>query len=414
MKALIINIGDELLIGQTVNTNASWLGATFNAEGIRVVESKSIADDEDAIRASLDDAFTKASLVIITGGLGPTKDDITKKTLTSYFNTELVMHEPSLQRVKSYFEKRGVPFLPVNEAQALVPKSCEVLENMVGTANGMWFSHEGKACVSLPGVPYEMKYLIEYEVLPRVRKAFSLPTILHRTYLTQGIGESFLAELLTTWEDSLADEQIKLAYLPSPGLVKLRMSAYATGSKEEMQERLDRKEKELRELISDYLYGVNEESLAGNLVAKLFERKENLAIAESCTGGMVAERITEVSGASDVFKLGLVTYQVESKVALLGLSKEFIGEHGVVSAEVVSAMAKAVREKAGTSYGIATTGWAGPTGGDERHEVGTIFIGVSSVLGEKWKKLKFGTNRQRNREMATWAILMLLLKEIGG
>ena len=414
MKALIINIGDELLIGQTINTNAAWLGSTFNAEGIRVVESVSIADDEDAIREALKRAFERAQLVIITGGLGPTKDDITKTTLTRFFNTELVMHEPSLLRVKSFFERRGLPFLPVNEAQALVPKSCVVLENKVGTANGMWFEYEGKVCVSLPGVPFEMKYLIEHEVLPRVRNLFSLPTIIHRTLLTQGIGESFLAETISAWEDSLEQEQIKLAYLPSPGLVKLRMSAYATGSKEEMTERLDRKEKELRELISENIYGMNEETLQGNLVARLTSLSETLSVAESCTGGMVTERITEVSGASEVFKSGYTTYTEEAKSQILGLLPEFIKQHGVVSAEVASEMAKRVRQLSGSTYGMSTTGWAGPTGGDEKHDVGTIFVAISSEKGEKHKMLKLGTNRQRNREMATWAAFMLLLKEIGG
>ena len=238
MEAEIITIGDELLIGQTVDTNSAYLGQKLGSIGISISRKTAISDNEKAILQAIAESQSRCNILIITGGLGPTKDDITKHTLCELFQTELVMHEPSYLRVKAFFESRGLPFLKVNEQQALVPAACTVLENMVGTANGMWFERDGHVCVSLPGVPFEMQYLIEKEVVPRIQEKFELPKIVHRTVLTQGVGESFLADLLTDWENSLAAEDIRLAYLPSPGMVKLRMSIYGGAEENVLFERI--------------------------------------------------------------------------------------------------------------------------------------------------------------------------------
>ncbi|MFM2317375.1 MAG: hypothetical protein RLZZ155_1707 [Bacteroidota bacterium] len=412
MKAIIINIGDELLIGQTINTNAAWMGQYLNSFGIEVESSHCISDKGPVIFREIDQALNKAQLVVVTGGLGPTKDDITKHTLCELFQTGLVMHEPSYLRVKAFFESRGLPFLKVNEHQALVPEACTVLENMVGTANGMWFERNGNVCVSLPGVPFEMQYLMEKEVVPRFQQKNELPNIVHRTVLTQGVGESFLADLLTDWENSLAAEDIRLAYLPSPGMVKLRMSIYGGAEEAVLQERIQRKEQELHEIIGDYIFGYGKETIQSVLVDKLKQVEKTVSFAESCTGGMMAQKLTDVSGASHVFQSGWVVYHAQSKSEQLGIDAEIISKYGEISGEVATAMADCARIKSGSDFALSSTGWAGPDGGDETHGVGTIFVALSSENGTIVKKLKFGKNRMRNREMASDAAFMLLIKEI--
>jgi len=412
MKAIIINIGDELLIGQTINTNAAWMGQYLNSFGIEVESSHCISDKGPVIFHEIDQALNKAQLVVVTGGLGPTKDDITKHTLCELFQTGLVMHEPSYIRVKAFFESRGLPFLKVNEQQALVPEACTVLENMVGTANGMWFERNGHVCVSLPGVPFEMQYLMENEVVPRFQQKNELPNIVHRTILTQGVGESFIADLLTDWENSLAAEDIRLAYLPSPGMVKLRMSIYGGAEESVLQERIQRKEIELHKIIGEYIFGYGKETLQSVLVDKLKQVGKTVSFAESCTGGMMAQKLTDVSGASHVFQTGWVVYHAKSKSEQLGVEPEIISNHGEISGEVAIAMADCARIKSGSDFALSSTGWAGPDGGDEIHGVGIIFVALSSANGTIVKKLKFGKNRIRNREMASDAAFMLLIKEI--
>ena len=412
MKAIIINIGDELLIGQTINTNAAWMGQYLNSFGIEVESSHCISDKGPVIFHEIDQALNKAQLVVVTGGLGPTKDDITKHTLCELFQTGLVMHEPSYIRVKAFFESRGLPFLKVNEQQALVPEACTVLENMVGTANGMWFERNGHVCVSLPGVPFEMQYLMENEVVPRFQQKNELPNIVHRTILTQGVGESFIADLLTDWENSLTAEDIRLAYLPSPGMVKLRMSIYGGAEESVLQERIQRKEIELHKIIGEYIFGYGKETLQSVLVDKLKQVGKTVSFAESCTGGMMAQKLTDVSGASHVFQTGWVVYHAKSKSEQLGVEPEIISNHGEISGEVAIAMADCARIKSGSDFALSSTGWAGPDGGDEIHGVGIIFVALSSVNGTIVKKLKFGKNRTRNREMASDAAFMLLIKEI--
>ena len=412
MKAIIINIGDELLIGQTINTNAAWMGQYLNSFGIEVESSLCISDKGPVIYSEIDNALKKAEVVVVTGGLGPTKDDITKHTMCELFQTELVMHGPSFLRVKAFFESRGLPFLKVNEQQALVPASCTVLENMVGTANGMLFERDGHVCVSLPGVPFEMKYLMEHEVVPRIQQKFELPKIVHRTILTQGVGESFIADLLTDWENSLAVEDIHLAYLPSPGMVKLRMSIYGGAEESVLKERIQRKEAELHAIIGEYIFGYEKETLQSVLVDKLKETGMTVSFAESCTGGMMAQKITDVPGASEIFQSGWVVYHALSKSKELGVDPEIISKYGEISVEVATAMADCARLKSGSDFALSSTGWAGPDGGDEIHGVGTIFVALSAEKGTIVKELKFGKNRTRNREMASDAAFMLLIKEI--
>ncbi|MEN9943120.1 MAG: hypothetical protein RLZZ91_1121 [Bacteroidota bacterium] len=412
MKAIIINIGDELLIGQTINTNAAWMGQYLNSFGMEVESSHCISDKGPVIFKEIDSALKKAEVVVVTGGLGPTKDDITKHTLCELFQTELVMHEPSYLRVKAFFESRGLSFLKVNEQQALVPASCTVLENMVGTANGMLFERDGHICVSLPGVPFEMQYLMEHEVVPRIQQKFELPKIVHRTILTQGVGESFIADLLTDWENSLGAEDIRLAYLPSPGMVKLRMSIYGGAEESVLKERIQRKEAELHAIIGEYIFGYEKETLQSVLVQKLKAKEKSLSFAESCTGGMMSQKFTDVAGASEVFQSGWVVYHESSKIKELGVDETLISNYGVVSEEVAAALAEGARIKSGSDFALSSTGWAGPDGGDEKHGVGTIFVALSSEKGTIVKKLKFGKNRTRNREMATDAAFMLLIKEI--
>lgn len=412
MKAIIINIGDELLIGQTINTNAAWLGQYLNSFGIAVDSTQCISDKRAIIFNEIDKALKIAEVVVVTGGLGPTKDDITKHTLCQLFQTELVVHEPSLLRVKAFFESRGLPFLKTNEQQALVPEACVVLENMVGTANGMWFERDGHVCISLPGVPYEMKYLMENEVVPRIQQKYELPNIVHRTILTQGVGESFIADILIDWENSLAAENIHLAYLPSPGLVKLRMSIYGGAEESVLIERIRRKEVELEGLIGEYIFGYEKDTLQSVLVEQLKHNQKTVSFAESCTGGMMAQKLTDVPGASFVFQSGWVVYHEKSKISELGVDSTLLSNFGAVSEEVAAAMAICARQKSGSDFALSSTGWAGPEGGDEIHGVGTIFVALSTDKTTIVKKLKFGKNRTRNREMASDAAFMLLIKEI--
>ncbi|MFM7769552.1 MAG: CinA family nicotinamide mononucleotide deamidase-related protein, partial [Bacteroidota bacterium] len=299
MKGEIITIGDELLIGQTINTNAAWLGGELARIGVRVIHSSCISDEEEAIINSLNQARHRADVIILTGGLGPTKDDITKHTLCSYFKTKLVLHEPSLERIKSYFKQRGLPFLESNMLQAMVPEACQVLENKLGTANGMLFQIGGGAiCVSLPGVPYEMKFLMETYVFGEISKKFNLPKVIHRTILTQGVGESFLAETIKDWEVDIRNKGVDLAYLPSPGAVKLRLSGYNS----EAERRINESVADLKKLIGEYIYGEGNVSLVEVVIELLRNSNLTVSTAESCTGGLIAQRITKVSGSSETFR----------------------------------------------------------------------------------------------------------------
>lgn len=410
MQAEIICIGDELLIGQTINTNAAWLGEHLNLLGIRVHRTLSIPDLRDEIILALDEALSRSQVVVITGGLGPTKDDITKHTLCNYFETTLKINDEALERITGFFKDRGLPMLEVNRLQAALPEACQVIQNYRGTACGMWFEKNGAVIISMPGVPYEMKSMMEEQVFPMIRKHFQTPEILHRTILTIGAGESFLAEIIRDWENSLAEHDIKLAYLPSPGMVKLRMSVY--GTIPGIREVLIQKEEELRLLINTYIYGVEKSTLEEIVGALLRDKKLTVSTAESCTGGNIAHLITSIAGSSDYFIGSVVSYHEKIKVSELGVSPEVISQFGVVSREVVEAMALGSKDKFNTTFAIATTGIAGPSGGSDENPVGTVWIGIAGPNGVKTEKFRFGKNREFNINMASEAGLNMLRKEI--
>ncbi len=410
MQAEIISIGDEILIGQTINTNAAWMGEHLNTIGIRVHRTTAIADSKEEIVNMLEEALSRSSLVLITGGLGPTKDDVTKKTLAEYFNMPLEIDAETLERVSTFFRSRGLPVLKVNEDQALMPKGCTVLHNLRGTANGMWFEKDGKVIVSMPGVPYEMEWLMENEVFPRVLDFFKRPSIVHRTILTTGVGESFLADQISAWEDSLEELNIKLAYLPSPGAVKLRMSAYGGGSEVELKSQIEKKERELLEIIGEHVFGFEKDTLASVVGKKLIAEKAMIAVAESCTGGMISHLITDIPGSSSYFLGGLITYNEKIKIAELGVSPELIAEHTVYSEEVALAMASCAVKTFGADYAVSTTGVAGPDDSDGV-KVGTIWVAAANKERAVCTKLRLGKSRERNIIMASNAALNLLRKE---
>ncbi len=412
MQAEIISIGDELLVGQTVNTNATWMGEQLNKDGIRVYRATSIADEHGEIIKALDEASKRSQLILITGGLGPTKDDVTKYALCDYFQTELVMNEEVLQRVTEMFSARNLPMLEVNLKQAELPASCNVIPNLRGTASGMWFEKDGVVFVSMPGVPFEMEHLMENVLLEKFRNHFHRPAILHRTILTIGVGESFLAKQIEAWENSLEEHKIALAYLPSPGMVKLRMSAYDVKDKNFVQQIMNRKEAELHTLIQEHVYGFEKDTLQSVVGNLLRETKATLTMAESCTGGSIAQLITSVPRASEYFPGSFVTYTEQQKTSVLGVEQDIIEKYNVVSSQVAEAMATGAREKMNTTWAISTTGIAGPTGGTSEIPVGMIWIGIAGPFGVKSFRFQFGKKREINILLASNAALNLLRKEI--
>lgn len=416
MKAEIICIGDELLIGQVVNTNAAWIGQQLNLTGVSVVQSTSVADDKAAILDALKSAMLRSEVIIITGGLGPTKDDITKKTLCDYFGGKLVINEKVLAHVKSFFEKRNRPFTELNRAQAEVPDNCEVLFNKLGTAPGMLFRQSDKLVFSLPGVPFEMKALVTEQIIPLLQSSFKLPFIYHKTILTQGIGESFLAEKIAVWEDSLSEKQIKMAYLPSPGMVRLRLSGRgnnATLLRNDIEEAAE----QLKEIISEYIYGEEifgqEPEQLEHIIGKLLsEKKLSISLAESCTGGYISHKLTSVPGSSAYFKGSFITYSEELKKKVLGVKESTLKEFGAVSEQCVREMLAGTLSVSNADLGIAVSGIAGPGGGSEAKPVGMVWVAYGSSKKVLTEKLQFGDDRMRNIQMTYLAALNLMRKFI--
>jgi nicotinamide-nucleotide amidase len=411
MKADLISIGDELLIGQTVNTNASWLGKELSSRGIRIVRVISISDDKDEIISALNESLSRSQLVIITGGLGPTKDDITKYTLADYFSTRLVLHKPTLKKIEAFFEKRNRPMLDVNRRQAELPEDCEILNNNYGTAAGMWFELNEKIVISLPGVPYEMKGIMTEEVFPRLGERFELRSLYHRTLMTQGIGESFLAEKIRDWEDKVRNTGLGLAYLPSPGMVKLRLTSYE-GSEREGE--ITGLFKELETAFPQFIYGYDEVSLTVVLGEILRKNRLTVGTVESCTGGMIAGSLTSIPGSSDYFQGSFLTYSNELKENLAGVLSETIQEEGAVSHQVVEQMARGGKERLGVDLCISTSGIAGPTGGTEEKPVGTVWIGIAYGERVVSRKFLFGDDRERNIQMTVLSALNMARCEILG
>ncbi|MGV6831361.1 MAG: competence/damage-inducible protein A [bacterium] len=395
MRASIITIGDEILIGQIVDTNSAFIAKAFNNIGIQIYQITSVQDDRKHILKALQEAEESSDIVLLTGGLGPTKDDITKKTIADYFDDSLVYNDDVLNNIKRIWEKYiKKPLLQVNIDQSLVPSKATVLMNKFGTAPGMWLERNGTIFISMPGVPYEMKALIEYEVIPRLMKLDNLPVIKHTTLLTYGMGESMIAARIETWENNLP-EFVKLAYLPSLGRVRLRLSAKGT-DKDFIDSELSRLSKELEGFVSDIFKGYEEEATLEQQVAKLLiQNKKTLATAESCTGGKIAEVITSAPGASAFFKGSIISYATEVKHDVLNVDEELIKKYGVVSEEVAYAMAEGVQKLLRTDFAITTTGNAGPTKGDQNVEVGTVCMAIASPNAIKTYTFTFGNHRTR-------------------
>ena len=412
MIAEIITIGDEILIGQIVDTNSAFISKELNKIGVSVYQITSVQDDKAHILQAFEEANDRSQVVIITGGLGPTKDDVTKHTLCEYFNDTLVEDKSVLGHIEFLFKKYiNTPISDMNRQQALVPSKAVVLHNQFGTAPGMWMEKEGTVFISLPGVPFEMKGLIKKAVIPKIMERFERPHIIHKTIMTYGLGESAIAEKIEAWENDLPPE-IKLAYLPSLGRVRLRLSTKGP-DKKYLQSLIDSESKKLHPLIGDIIYGEEEDETIEAGIGKLLTEKEmTLATAESFTGGKIAQQITAIPGASKYFKGTVVSYATETKIQLLGVLPKLIEKHSVVSEAVALAMAKNVRGIIGTDFAIATTGNAGPTKGDSDEEVGTAFIAISTPARTFAQKFVLGNHRERIVQKGVNKAFELLQKEI--
>lgn len=411
MNITIINIGDELLIGQVVNTNASTMSRMLTAAGMDVLKTLVVGDERQAIWKAVDEAMHSSDAVLVTGGLGPTKDDITKKLLCEYFNSELVESAMALDNVRRIFESRGYELTPVNRAQALVPRCCEVLNNDLGTAPCMWFSNEGKILVSLPGVPFEMEWLMRNRVIPKLQETFKTDIIITKNILVQGIGESFLSDLIEPWELALP-ENIRLAYLPAAGMLKLRLTCRGEKNASLLTPHSPLLEG-LYALAGQYIVGEDCETLSELVHKTLTERGLTLATAESCTGGSIASALTAQAGSSAYFKGSVVAYSNEVKESVLGVKHSTLEAHGAVSEATVREMAEGARQRLGADLAIATSGIAGPGGGTKEKPVGTIWIAVATPSGTEAALLSFpGRRRQQNIERTVNQGFAMLMKTV--
>lgn len=411
MKATIITIGDEILIGQIVDTNSASIARKLNNAGITIVEKCSIGDTREEIIATVGRAMERSEVVIITGGLGPTKDDITKHTLAKMFNSELRYNATEGEHVRQLLERRGIAFTDLNRGQAMLPECCTVLHNAHGTAPGMWFDTErGGVVVSLPGVPFEMEHLMDDEVIPRLKARFELMSIVHLTLITRGIPESILAERISEWEDALPN-YMHLAYLPAPNVVRLRLSAYDV-DEQETRRAMNLEFEKLRAIIGDNIVGMEGATLEERVHEILTARGLKLAVAESCTGGTIASKFTAIAGASQYFMAGVVSYSNASKRDILGVSQESIDRYGAVSEQVAREMAEGVRRIAGADYTIATTGIAGPTGGSDEKPVGTVWMAVATPTKTIAIMRNSGTDRGQIISRASAYAIELLYNEL--
>lgn len=406
MLAEIITIGDEILIGQIVDTNSAWIAQQLNNIGIRVKQISSVSDERDHILTALAEARGRADIILITGGLGPTKDDITKKTIAGYFNVGLVENKDALDNVVQIFSRYNRPLLEVNRLQAQVPENCEVILNKNGTAPGMWFNVDGKIYISMPGVPHEMMYMMEEEVIPKLQSSLKLPVIIHKTILTVGEGESFLAERIADIEDSLP-AHIKLAYLPKLGQVRLRLSGYGDDENVLTAEVNQFAEKIIRR-VGSAVVAEDDIALEKTILDYMASKGLTLSVAESCTGGYISHLLTQHAGASKAFAGGAVTYSYELKEDVLGVRHETLLKHGAVSEETATEMVAGALKNFKTDYAIAVTGIAGPDGGTPEKPVGTVWIAVASAKNKFVKRFVFGKKRQQNIERSAIAALGIL------
>ncbi len=412
MTAEIITIGDELLIGQVTDTNSAWIAEQLNLIGIRVRQITSISDEREHILSTLAEAETRADIILITGGLGPTKDDITKTTLCEFFGTGLVLNEEAFKNIETLFRLRGFPVTELNRKQAEIPANCTPLQNLNGTAPGMWFERNGKIFVSMPGVPFEMKSMVTNDILPRLSQKFKSQFIVHKTILTQGVGESFLAKTIENWEDNLP-ENIKLAYLPQPGIVRLRLTTIGE-SKAELQNQLEDEISKIKKIIPDLIFGYNGDTLELVIGQLLKTGSKTVSTAESCTGGYLAHLITNIPGSSEYYPGSVVSYSNRVKIDELGVREKSLEIYGAVSKEVVSQMAAGARTKLKTDYALAISGIAGPDGGSVEKPVGTTWIALATPEKVIAQKFLFGEHRGRNIRKAALAALNMLRIELLG
>lgn len=411
MRATIITIGDEILIGQIVDINSASISRKLNAIGITIDTKVSVGDTVEAITTSVGRAMNESEVTIITGGLGPTKDDITKHTLARMFGTELSYNATEGEHVRELLARRGIAFTELNRAQAMLPECCTVLHNAHGTAPGMWFdTPSGGVVVSLPGVPFEMEHLMDDEVIPRLKARYELRSIVHRTLITRGIAESILAERIAPWENALP-RHLHLAYLPAPNIVRLRLSAYDVEGERTRQE-IEEQFKRLYDIIGDNIVGMEDATVEQLVHNILIERGATLAVAESCTGGAIASKFTAMAGASRYFMAGMVTYSNMAKRDILGVSTESLERYGAVSEAVACEMAEGARRTAHADYAIATTGIAGPTGGSEEKPVGTVWMAVATPQGVRAVKRNAGTDRSQIISRASAYAIEMLYDEL--
>ncbi len=414
-NASIITIGDELLIGQTIDTNSAWMAQHLNAIGIQVIRRVAIGDDKEAIKNTLDEELNHSDIVLITGGLGPTADDITKPTLCEYFGSHLVVNEQVLEQVTQRFAKRNLPILERNTRQAEVPDNCTVLYNAKGTAPGMLFEkvvhNRKKLIVSMPGVPYEMMYVMEEHVLPYVQQHFTGKAIIHKSVLTAGLGESFVAERIRDLEEALPDH-IRLAYLPGPMTVTLRLSGTCE-DKLRLEKEMQLRQEEIANRLSELVVALDDSPLEFSIGKELTVRGETIGLAESCTGGFVAHRITQVMGSAKYFQGSVVCYQNEIKESMVDVPPDLLEEKGAVCEEVAVAMAKGARSRLKSNYGFGVTGLLSP-GGSEDAPVGTVWMAITDGEKTVTKMYRFSFDRLRNKEASVNLSLMLILRFIQG
>ena len=412
MKSIVIktiSIGDELLIGQVINTNAAWLGQQLSDVGFQLDSTLTIGDSEKAIMDAFN-ACLDADLVLVTGGLGPTADDITKPTVCKFFDTELVFCQEAYDNVVSLFKRRGFQMSERNRGQAMLPKACQYIPNTYGTAPCMWLEKQGTAFAFMPGVPFEMKGIFTDELLPRIKQRFHAVPYEKRVIMTTGIGESFLADKIKDWEEALPDF-LSLAYLPQHGMVRLRLSGQHEDA-DLLHATLDDQVEKLTRLVSDYIFAMQDQPIERTVFDLLINKGMTFALAESCTGGNIAHVITLIPGSSEVFKGAAVTYATTTKTKVLGVPAETIERYGVVSQEVAEGMAKGVRDLMGADFGVATTGVAGPAGGTEENPVGTVCIAVASPDGVASKRFNFGKDRENVINRATITAYEMLRQQL--
>ncbi|MCY1634100.1 competence/damage-inducible protein A [Marinifilum sp. D737] len=410
MQAEIITIGDEILIGQVVDTNSAWMAKELSKYGIGVSKITSISDEADDIVKTIEAAMKRSPLVLMTGGLGPTNDDITKKTLSDYFGMKLIQDDELYQKIQDRLAKYGIPMNRFNREQALIPDRARIIPNDFGSAPCMWFEKDKRILVSMPGVPFEMKGIMQNGLIPAITDHFVTSEIVHKTIMTDGIGESVLAQMLSDWEGNLPQD-MKLAYLPSPGKVRLRLSI--TGdSKPELEKMVDAEVQKLKKILPDNIFAYDDIAIEERIAELLLEKGKTLGTAESCTGGYIAHLITSHAGSSAYFKGSVVSYSNEIKENVLGVNSKDLEEFGAVSQEIVEQMATGARKVLNTDYAVATSGIAGPDGGTDEKPVGTVWIALAGDFGVRSEKLELYKVRERNIKVSAFKVLNLLRKEL--